>query len=152
MITDKIKNLKKYPEMENVADAILAFIKKAEEEKLEDGRYELNGANLFALVQSYETKSLEKGAMESHVEYIDLQYIMHGEEMIYWNPIDEMTIKEDKRPDADLIFYEMENPQNATVLKAGMFGYYIPTDGHMPSMAVKEPAKVRKIVFKIKIK
>lgn len=151
MITDKIKNIKKYPEIEAYAQEIFAFIKKTEEDAIEDGRYELKGEELFALVQSYETRPLEAGLMESHVQYIDLQYIVNGEECIYWNPIDEMTVKEDKRPAADAIFYEIEQPQNKTVLKAGMFGYYVPTDGHMPCIAVDFPTFVKKIVFKIKI-
>lgn len=151
MITDKITNIKNYPAIEK-ADAILTFIKKAEEEHLEDGRYELDGENLFALVQSYQSRPLEEGFMESHVLYTDLQYVVSGEECIYWNPIDELTVKEDKRPVADAIFYHIENPVNATVLKSGMFGYYMPTDGHMPSIAVGEPAAVKKIVFKIKVK
>lgn len=152
MIADKITNLKKYPEMEGVADLILTFIKKTQEESLEDGRYELDGENLFALVQSYQSRPLEEGLMESHVLYNDLQYIVSGEESIYWNPIDGMTVKEDKRPAADAIFYYIENTDNVTVLKEGMFGYYMPTDGHMPSIAVEKPAPIKKIVFKIKVK
>lgn len=152
MIADKITNLKKYPEMEEIADRILAFIKKTKEESLEDGRYELDGENLFALVQSYQSRPLEEGLLESHVLYNDLQYIVSGEEAIYWNPIDGLTVKEDKRPAADAIFYHIENTDNATVLKAGMFGYYMPTDGHMPCIAVEKPAPVKKIVFKIKVK
>lgn len=151
MITDKITNIKKYPEIDAYAQEILAFIKKTEEDALEDGRYELKGDELFALVQSYETRPLEAGLMESHVQYIDLQYIVSGEECIYWNPIEEMTVKEDKRPAADAIFYEIEQPQNKTVLKSGMFGYYIPTDGHMPCIAADTVMKVKKIVFKIKV-
>ena len=150
MIVDKLKNLKKYPEFAAYADEMLAFVERAEKENLEDGRYELQGENLFALLQSYETKKLEDARMETHKIYSDLQYIISGKEYIYWRPIDELTVEEDRTPDADIVFYENGDVKGSNLLTAGMFGAYFPWDGHKPSVAAGEPAPLKKIVFKFK--
>lgn len=150
MITDKLINLKKYPEFAVYADDMLAFVERVEKENLEDGRYELQGENLFALLQSYETKKYEDTRMETHKVYNDLQYVVSGEEYIYWSPIDELTVEEDRTPDADLVFYKSEPAKGSNLLTAGMFGAYFPWDGHRPSAAAGESAPVRKIVFKFK--
>ena len=152
MITDKLTNIDKYPLLAECAEAITAFVKKVEEENLPMGRYDLDGDNLFALLQTYTSKPKCEARMEAHKLYTDLQYIMEGEECIYWSPIDVLTVEEDRTPEADLVFYKDEEPMGCTKLTAGMFGVYIPTDGHMPSVAAGECAPVKKIVFKIRCK
>ena len=150
MIADKLTNLTKYPEFAAYADDMLAFVERVEKENLEDGRYELQGDNLFALLQSYVTKNIEDVRMESHKIYSDLQYIVSGEEYIYWTPVDELEVEEDRTPDADIVFYKNCPDKGSNYLTAGMFGVYFPWDGHRPSVAAGEPAPIKKIVFKFK--
>ena len=76
MITDKLVNLKKYPEFAAYAEDMIAFAERVEKENLEDGRYELQGENLFALLQTYVTKNVEEARMETHKIYNDLQYVV----------------------------------------------------------------------------
>jgi YhcH/YjgK/YiaL family protein len=149
MIADSIKNLNLYSSFVPAAE-ILAFVEKVEKEHLAPGRYDLDGDNLFALVQEYVSKPKAEARMESHDLYTDLQYVISGEECIGWEPVENLTVEEDRTPDADVIFYETIEPMGANVLKAGMFGIYLPTDGHMPGVAVNECVPVHKIVFKIR--
>ena len=55
MIFDKIENLDRYREFAEYGKLIRDFIKQDKSEYLAEGRYELDGENLFALVQTYET-------------------------------------------------------------------------------------------------
>ena len=41
MIADYGKNIYLYKEFENIADMIMDFVKRAEEDSLEEGRYDL---------------------------------------------------------------------------------------------------------------
>lgn len=152
MIADKLVNIKLYSGLGAIADEVLAFVERAEKEQLPVGRYDLHGDDLFALIQTYNSKTLADGRMESHKLYDDLQYIMEGEECIYWDAISDLKVEEDQTPEKDMIFYERSTPKGSTVLTAGMFGYYLPTDGHMPGITTGEIAPVKKIVFKIKCK
>lgn len=150
MIVDKITNITKYSGFKPYAESILNFIKRDEQENLEEGRYELDGDSVFALVQSYHTKDISEGFIEAHQLYADLQYIVKGEEYIYWSLLDELDLKEDRHPQADIAFYDGKSVKDRNLLKEGMFGFYFPTDGHMPCISVKESLPMKKIVFKIR--
>ena len=150
MIADKITNIEKYLVLKPYAESIWDFIKRDEQENLKDGRYELDGDRVFALVQSYYTKDISEGQVEAHQLYADLQYIVKGEEYIYWSLLDELELKEDRHPQADIAFYDGKSVKDRNLLKEEMFGFYFPTDGHMPCISVKESLPMKKIVFKIR--
>ena len=75
MILDYEERLSDYGYAGFDADAVQAFIRRAEEEKLPAGRYELDGEKLFAMIQEYETKNPEQCLYESHKRYGDIQYM-----------------------------------------------------------------------------
>jgi biofilm protein TabA len=62
-------------------------------------------------------------------------------------------MKEDKTPAKDVIIYHMAEAGNATALRlgAGEATVLFPVDGHMPTVAIKESAPVRKIVVKVPV-
>lgn len=152
MIIDHIKNIGKYPQLDDYAEEINGFIRKWETEAMEAGRYELLPEHkLFALVQYYETRRKEKGRMESHEKYTDLQYILSGKEVLFYDLAQELSVEEDKRPEKDVIFYKEGPDRGGIVLTAGMFAYCGPQDAHMPCIRCGEEAEgVVKIVFKIR--
>lgn len=150
MIADKIANLKNYPLFKEDADRIISFIEKDKKENLKDGRYDLDGDRLFASVQSYKSKALSEGMIEAHELYCDLQYIVKGEEYIYYSPLNTLELIEDCRPGADIVFYDGKEVKSRTHLTEEMFGFYLPTDGHMPGIAVNGTISMKKIVFKIR--
>lgn len=151
MIVDHIKNIGKYPQFEEYAEAITEFIEKCRRESLPAGRYDLLADNrLFALTQYYETKPKEEGRMESHRIYADLQFMLSGKETIFYDLAEELTAVEDKSSEEDIIFYEGRPDKGGIVLTADMFACYEPQDAHMPCIRCGEDSeKVEKIVFKI---
>lgn len=151
MIVDHIKNIRRYPQFEEYAEAIMEFIEKCRREFLPAGRYDLLADNrLYALMQYYETKPKEEGRMESHRAYADLQFVLSGRETIFYDLAEELTIAEDQSREKDIIFYEGRPDKGGIVLAAGMFACYEPQDAHMPCIRCGEDTeKVEKIVFKI---
>jgi len=53
-----------------------------------DGRHEIDGDNVFCMVQSYETRPRDGQRFEAHRQYADIQMILDGEEAILWAPVD----------------------------------------------------------------
>ncbi len=151
MIADKIKRMESYPELRDSAKLIKDFIGKVKEENLPDGKYELQGEDLFALVQRYETREKKTSRMESHRKYIDLQYMLSGEEMFYCAFAEDLTIAEDKFEQNDIGFFEPCNEEIGIHLKEDMFVYLLPSDAHMPCCQIEGAKAVEKIVFKIKL-
>jgi len=115
-------------------------------------RTELAGG-AFALEQSYQSKLRPDAFFESHKQYIDVQVIIAGEEFIEVADIAQLKVKEDKTPGKDVIIYEMADVGAASAVRlgAGESAVLFPVDGHMPTVAIKAPALVRKIVVKVPV-
>ena len=60
MIFDNIKNCKLYYGVNDGFEKAFDFIKKAVEENLEVGKYEIDGTNVYGLVQAYDSKTEDK--------------------------------------------------------------------------------------------
>lgn len=147
MIFDTLANAALYKSISPRLAKGLAFLQETDLEALEVGRIELDGSALYVLIQEYETRTPEKGKWEAHRRYIDIQYVISGEECIGYRPLEEMeTVEYNETKDQAVL-----RGEGAMVLaKAGSFGIYFPQDGHQPCMAVDgKPAKVKKAVVKV---
>jgi len=111
------------------------------------------GGGAFALEQTYLTKQRPDAFFESHKQYIDVQVIVEGEELIEVADIAKLKLKEDKTPAKDVLIYHMADTDSATALRLGVgdAAVLFPVDGHMPTVAIKTPALVRKIVVKVPV-
>lgn len=114
-------------------------------------RVELGGG-AFALAQVYTTKApRETGFFESHLAYVDVQAIIEGEEIIEIADVADLKVKENRTPAKDVIIYDMHDNGAKVRLHAGEAAVLDPADGHMPCIAIKEPALVRKVVIKVPV-
>ncbi len=142
MIYDKIENLGKYPELSKVK----AFFDENDVASLEIGKYPLGDGDYLA-VSEYETGK-EKD-YEAHVEYIDVQYLTVGEELIYVADKSQGTPTKGYNAEKDIAFYTVENGK-AYKIDREYFLLLDVDDLHKPCVAVNEPVKVKKYVFKLK--
>lgn len=149
MILDSIKNISKYENLNIDLNAIVEFINRVESENLENGRYELDGDKLFALVQSYETKDSDECRLESHKKYIDIQYVQEGTEVMYWSLVDGLKVTEDLSQISDVIFYEDDKNATELVVNEKSFALFFTHDAHKPGVKFNTKSNVKKIVFKI---
>lgn len=114
-------------------------------------RYDL-GNKIYVNIESYSTFQFGERKYESHVQYIDIQYIISGRENIVVAPIDKLTIVEPYDSDRDIAFYNNEFRGNDNIMSAGDMLVLKPEDGHMPCIAICGPTYVKKAVFKIPVK
>lgn len=116
-----------------------------------EGQYDIDGDNLFAMVQSYETQPAEQKTFETHRRYIDIQYVFAGAEVLGF--IDREKLKPTTEYDAekDLIFYAAPANASATLLQTGEFVIYFPEDAHRGGCDAGKTTLVRKVVLKIAV-
>ncbi len=146
MIYDTLKNIENYKGLGAVYTA-LEFAAKTDFSNMPCGKYELDGDNIYYMVQEY--NSHKNTVSEGHEKYIDIQLLLSGEEYIGVSPIDcKKTLKE-SNPESDYALYECE--VNKIVMRSGDFMVLYPNDLHCPGMAKGECAPCRKIVFKVKV-
>lgn len=115
-----------------------------------EGRIEIDGDRVYAIVQSYETKRSDEPKFEAHRRYIDIQYITGGEEVIGWTPLEKMTVTVpyDAAKDA-LLGKASAGDVTPVLLRPGELAVFYPSDAHAPKQSAGGPAKVAKIVVKV---
>jgi YhcH/YjgK/YiaL family protein len=150
MIADVLKNRHIYAAISPGIKTALEYIAKTDFSEMDAGRYELDGSNLFVLVQVYDSIPKEEGKWECHKKYIDLQYIAEGVEQIGCNNIDKMKITTEYNPEKDYAFLSGEG--DFITFSKGSYGIFFPDDAHQPKIAVNNiPGRVKKVVVKVKV-
>lgn len=131
-------------------DQAFKFLSSADLKNMPLGKQELEGEHLFVSIDEYATKDKEDTRYESHKKYIDIQYIIDGEELMGISTLDVLKVTEPYDSESDLAFYEFEGG-NYVKTTPENFVIFFPEDAHRPMMEVSENSKVRKIVVKILI-
>ncbi len=128
------------------------FLRRSDIESLHDGKVEIDGDRVFAIIQRYESIQMPDPKFEYHRKYVDVQFIASGEEMIGWAPIERMTITEAYDPEKDIAFGTINRRQWAPLLvQAGQAAVLWPEDAHAPKLAAGHTSPVMKIVVKVAV-
>ena len=120
--------------------------------KKQDGKYAIEGDKIYYTIQRYTTKPLSEGNLEAHRKYIDIQFLLEGEELLGYAPLKGLTIAEEYNPAKDIAFYETPAEITKVKLEPGLFCILFPDDAHLPCRQLASPTEVRKVVIKIKMK
>ena len=130
----------------------IEFLGRRDLLSLSDGREEIDGERVFALVQRYDTERVGRPRFECHRKYIDVQYIASGEEVIGWAPAGNMAVTEAYDTGKDVCFGTMDDGSWTPVhLRAGQVMLLWPEDAHAPKGAAGAPSRVMKIVIKVAV-
>ena len=149
MICENMRSRNNYSSINNNFEKAFEFLKRTDLKALAVGKYEVQGEEIFALVQEYTTQNQEEKKWESHEKYIDIQLIVEGQEIMGYAPVEGLEVKEDLRPESDMIFYnETLNGSNIKFTN-GDYAIFFPEDAHKPGCAAVECSKVKKIVVKV---
>ena len=152
MIFDNIKNCKLYYNVNEGFEKAFDFIKKACAEKLPVGKYEIDGKNLYAMVQEYDSKAPENAKFEAHKNYIDIQYIISGTENMQALDVADATPNTEYNAEKDVIFFENTDKATTGLFTNEGFAIFFAHDVHRPGMATEKGSEpIRKIVVKVKI-
>lgn len=116
-----------------------------------DGRYEIDGDNLFAIVMSYETKATEELKFEAHKKYADMQLLLHGEEFMDVSLSKDLPVEKTYSEEGDCALFKAPEAVSSVLLRPGYFAVAYPEYLHQPGRMVKAPSKVRKMVVKVRV-
>lgn len=128
--------------------ATFKFLATTDLESLELGEHEILGRDVYAIVSEYMPKEAEDCRFESHKKYIDLQYLVSGEEMMGVTSPEGLEVVVPYVE--DIMFYSPEGVE-AVYEKAvpGKFFVFFPDDAHRPSMKSADGVSVKKVVVKV---
>jgi len=116
-----------------------------------DGRIDLDGDAVFALPQRYLTAPAAEKKFESHRNYIDIQCVFRGTEMMQVAPREQLLETEAYQAARDVAFHA--NPAACTdlVFPPGSFAIYYPHDAHKPCCLIGSAQAVLKVVIKVRV-
>lgn len=150
MIKDHLNQKERYEGLHPLFPKAFAFIEKAVKENYAAGKYELEGKELYAMVQEYDSKTDSK--TEAHRKYIDIQFVVSGTECIEVFDMAQAVPLVDFDVEKDAGFYQNDSAATKCVMQAGDYCILFPWDAHRPGMCLNNtPVPVKKIVVKVKM-
>ena len=154
MITDTLQHIGQYQGMDLSLDRGLEYLKRVADDglaqRLADGRYEIQGQELYASVSTYTTQKPSVKPFEAHRKYIDLQYVFSGRETLYWSLLDRLRLEREYSEAEDSAHYS--GPEGVPIpLEAGCFAVLFPQDAHKPGCIWDKPGQVHKLVVKVRV-
>ena len=126
-----------------------AFLAQDGLDALPLGRNEIDGDDVFANVQEYDTVAASEKQLEAHRGYYDVQFVVSGEEVMQYAPLEGLAKVQPFDEDADFGLYCTPERPSSIVLRAGDVAVLAPEDAHKPGCALDAPCCVRKIVVKV---
>ena len=148
MIIDKADNISRYACLGEKFQKAFSFITDPELIFLEEGKYEIDGEEVYALVNEYLPKNESEGKLEAHKKYIDVQYVVKGEEFIGYAPYKGHKIVTDYNEEKEMSL--LEGDKSFIKIDQGMFAIFYPGELHMPGIKTATNKAVKKVVVKIK--
>ena len=146
MICDQIKNCSIYEALGPAYEKAFAYLKTVTTDNLPAGRVELDGDRVFAFSSAYETLSAAERKIESHRNYLDIQYVVAGTEAMGYARVEGLEVSEPYTPDVE--FYNTTEDVLIPA-EAGTFMIFYPDDAHRPGCTWKTPSHVQKVIVKI---
>lgn|SRR5574344_1089155 len=128
----------------------LDFINNCDFNKMPNGKIPIKNDEIWANLQTYTTKP--DAMFEAHKKYIDIQYIISGNENIEISDYDNCSKETSYNTDNDIEFLESNDSEIVNMTEKDFLILY-PNDAHKPSISTDKtnPDEVRKLVIKIKV-
>lgn len=149
MILDTLDNFRRYYALHPRFRAAFEFLAQEDLLKLAEGKYAIDGDRVFALVSHSRGRGRELSKLETHRQYIDIQFIVSGVEEAGWKNLHKCASPEgDHDEDKDIRFY-LDEPDTWLTVVPGQFAVFFPEDAHAP---LAGSGNVHKIVVKVAVK
>jgi len=143
-----IEFAKQYHANKDYWDKAFAFIRDKDLKSLPAGKYVIDGDNVYAMITEAPSKTFDQSAWESHRKYIDLQYVITGEEKIGVSPLSETTVTAPYDDSKDIAHYNAKGKFYTAT--PDEFFLFFPNDAHRPNILIEGYEVVKKLVIKIK--
>lgn len=152
MILDRLAHAAAYRRLSPSLAKAFDYLEATDFTGLADGRHDIDGDRVFAIVQHNRTKAPAVAIWEAHRKYIDVQYMVEGTERMGYLPLDKAIVSTPYDAEKDAAFYKPGN--DLIEVGAGSFAVFGPQDVHAPGLVAGSPAtpaEVVKVVVKVAV-
>jgi YhcH/YjgK/YiaL family protein len=145
-----MKNLDLYLDKVKLLHKALGFAAGFEKSQ-PDGRYDIDGDDIYALVMTYHTKAAKELKFEAHKKYIDIQLLVEGREILDVSLGTNLEVEVPYSEQDDGVLYKSPKHFTSVLLEPGVFTILYPNDIHRPGRKLEKEIPVRKMVIKVRI-
>lgn len=152
MILTTTQDLKRYEAMHPLFAKTFAALEQLAALPFTAGRHEVDGDAVYINAAEYDTKQAESSCMEHHRRYIDVMWMVSGEETIGVCPVSALT--EFTKPytaEIDAALAKLPAVYTEVKIGAGDVVILFPEDGHAPAMELSGTAHVQKFIAKVEV-
>ena len=142
MITGNLKKYKHFLKLNPNFEKAFEFLARKGLAALQPGRSEIDGNNVYAMVQKGFGKGKKSAKLEAHEKYIDIQYVVAGAELIGVRRVSDCRKALTRYNKAKDIKYFDDLPERYIKLEPGDFAILFPGDAHAPLSGLYEHHKV----------
>ncbi|MDR3079230.1 MAG: YhcH/YjgK/YiaL family protein [Rickettsiales bacterium] len=153
MIFDSIEHIRNYRALGAHMGKAIEWIEGVDLASLEPKReYPLDGRDVYAFLQEYDTFHSYEKNFEGHLRYMDIQWVISGAEVMEVK-LKSGDEKEEVPYDETKDIYKVRTAEEARILvREGRFALFFPWDLHKPSLSCSyDSRRVRKIVIKVRV-
>ena len=147
MIVDSLSKFGIYTSVYPRLGAVMSYLSGIDLSTLEEGKYEIDGDNIFMTVVDAELKKTDEAFLETHDKYIDIQIVISGTETFGWKDRDGCTQIKDAYSDQKDIAFFYDKPSAFLTLNAGECVVFFPGDAHAPLIG---EGRVKKCIVKVR--
>ncbi|MDZ8119009.1 YhcH/YjgK/YiaL family protein [Pontiella agarivorans] len=147
MILDTLENAARYAGLRTGLSEGFGFLDQPGIAELEPGRYEISDDLVFAIIEKNDGRKVEDGQLEAHRKYIDIQYIICGDESMGWSPRSELIGSQGYDEKRDLEFFT-DPVQSIVKVPEGSFAVFMLSDAHLPGIG---NGPIHKVVVKVAV-
>lgn len=153
MIFDNIQNAHLYYNLGDKIKKGFEFILNNDLKSMPCGRHDI-AEGIYVNVQELETKLPHMAKFEAHREYIDIQYVISGNERMDFSLIDNFLEDIPYDSEKDVEFLKLKEDAlcpNVINVREGDFAVFFPQDVHAPMLSCNDGCeKIKKVIVKIK--
>ena len=147
MILDTLSNAAKYAGLKEGISEAFGFLDQPGLAELPEGKYEIMGDRVYAIVAREHGRKVSDGELEGHRKYLDIQYVISGDESMGWAPREGLANSVDYDAEKDLEFFK-GNPESIVCVPTGSFAIFLPTDAHLPLIG---NGPIHKVIVKVAV-
>lgn len=146
MVLDVVSSFSRYNSLNGFFPEVEKFLSRTDLQELPNGRHDIIGEDVYAIVMRTDGRSKEESKLEIHNRYIDIQFVLSGLESMGWkarancsDPVDIYDMEKD---------FQLYNDPCETWLQvhAGQLAIFFPEDAHAPLVS---DGFIHKIVVKV---
>jgi YhcH/YjgK/YiaL family protein len=152
MIIAGLNSLAPYKAMSKNMQLAIEYLEGIDFDSLEDGKYSVKDNDIYVVVSTYPTRVHNESKYEIHHNYIDIQCLISGEELIFCNEINCMEADGVYNEATDKLNLKDQAGEVSVHLKPGMAAIFYPNDAHKACCMLNgEIRQVRKLLVKVKL-